>query len=282
MQGAERPRLYKTDGVVLKQMPLGEADRLLTIYSDALGKLRAVARGVRRPRSRLAGHLEPLTHVRLLVARGRNLDIVTGAETLEGFPKLRRDLGGVARGLVCAELVDAFTVEGQPNQPLLELLVETLGWLEEGAGDALLWHYAFHVLRLTGFMPELHRCVSCGKAVLPDQHSFSPGLGGVVCAECVRAGMPGVQPPGAGAPVLPLSLSAIKVLRHFRDHAYDAVEGLRLGPELLRELDRLLGGYVRYLLERELKSSAFLARLDRLSRDPVALGPRPAARPRGP
>jgi DNA repair protein RecO (recombination protein O) len=280
MQGTDRPRLYKADGVVLKQMPLGEADRLLTIHTDALGKLRAVARGVRRPRSRLAGHLEPLTHVRLLVARGRNLDVVTGAETLRGFPRLRDDLGSIARGLVCAELVDAFTVEGQPNQPLLDLLVETLARLEEGAGDSLLWHYVFHVLRLTGFMPELHNCVVCGKEVLPDRHSFSPGLGGVVCAECVRAGMPGVQPTGAGAPVLPLSLSAIKVLRHFRDHSYDAVEGLRLGFDLLRELERLLGGYVRYLLERALKSSAFLARLDRLSRDSVARGPQAPARPR--
>jgi DNA repair protein RecO (recombination protein O) len=268
----ERPRIYKAEGVVLKQVPLGEADRLLTVYTASLGKLRVVARGVRRPRSRLAGHLEPLTHVRLLVARGRTLDVVTGADTIEGFPRLRASLNAVARALVCAELVDAFTEEGQPSPPLLELLVVTLGRLEAGADDAIMWRHAFHVLRLTGFMPELHVCVSCAATVLPGQHAFSPGLGGVVCSACAGAGTRMVHPERAGTPVLPLSLRAIKVLRHFRDHSPDAVEGLRLSPELLRELERLLGGYIRYLLEREIRSSAFLARLDRLPAAPAPTG----------
>ena len=265
MQGADRPRIYKTEGVVLRHSPLGEADRLVTVFTSSLGKLRAVARGVRRPRSRIAGHLEPLSYARLLVARGRTLDVVTGAETVRSFPLLRGNLESVARGLFCAELADAFTPEEQPNQPLLDLLLATLGRLDEGAGAALVWYYAVHVLRLTGYMPELHSCVSCGAAILPDQHAFSAGLGGAVCPECVRGGMPRAQPQHAG-PVSPLSLDAMKLLRHFQSQPYEAVQGLTLPTALVRELERVLGGAIRHLLEREVKSAALLARLERLPR----------------
>ena len=261
---SDRPRTYKTEGVVLRHASSGEADRLLTIYTLDYGAIRVVGRGLRRPKSRLAGHLEPLVHVALQLARGRGMDVVTGADSLHEHTALRNSLEGIARSLVCAEMVEAFAPEEHPNPELYRLLVDTLGLLNDGEGDRLLWYFAFHVLRLTGYMPELQGCVACSTAVQPDQHLFSPGLGGVVCLDCAKGGDPAGPGERAGAPLLPLSLNALKVMRYFRDHSYETVQGLRVDGELAGELQRVLGGYIHYLLEREVRSSAFLAVLSRL------------------
>ena len=263
--GHDKPRTFKTEAVVLRHAPAaGEADRLLTLYTLHFGALRVVGRGLRRPGSRMAGHLEPLTHVGVQLARGRSRDVVTGADTLHGYAALRGSLEGIARGLVCAELVEAFAPEEQPNPELFAALTEALALLNAGEGDPLLWHFAFHVLRLTGYMTELHQCVVFGVTVQPEQHLFTPGLGGVVCLACARDGDPGGPHERAGAPLLPLSVTALKVLRHFRDHPYAAVRQLRIGPALALELQRVEGGYIRYLLEREVRSAALLEQLPRL------------------
>ena len=260
----EKPRTFKTEGIVLRQTSSGEADRMLTVYTRDFGTLRLVARGLRRPNSRLAGHLEPLVHASLQLARGRGPDIVTGADTLHGHTALRNSLEGIARGLVCAELVEAFAPEEQANPELFHLLLHAITMLNEGEEDRLLWHFAFHVLRLTGYMPELQQCVVCGAQVQPDQHLFTPGLGGVVCLRCARGGDPGGPHERAGTPLLPLSVNALKVLRFFRDHPYEDVRGLRIDGALMREMERVEGGYIRYLLEREVHSAEFLSRLSRL------------------
>ena len=160
----EKPRTFKTEGIVLRQTSSGEADRMLTVYTRDFGTLRLVARGLRRPNSRLAGHLEPLVHASLQLARGRGPDIVTGADTLHGHTALRNSLEGIARGLVCAELVEAFAPEEQANPELFHLLLHAITMLNEGEEDRLLWHFAFHVLRLTGYMPELQQCVVLRRA----------------------------------------------------------------------------------------------------------------------
>jgi DNA repair protein RecO (recombination protein O) len=237
----DRPRLSKTEALVLKHLPMGEADRVLTLFTADRGKVRALARGVRRPGSRLAGHLEPLVYTRLMLARGRNLAVVAGAETLRGFSRLRGNLEGTARALVCVELVDAFSPEEQANPPVLALLLETLEWLEAGEGERLLRYFELHLLQHLGYLPELYQCVACRAQVLPDQHAFSPGLGGVVCLSCVGRGLPGGAQGKVSTPVLPLSVNALKVLRHFHGHRYQELLELHLKPPLLSELDRLMG-----------------------------------------
>ena len=260
----DRPRLYKTEAVALKHMPLGEADRVVTLFTPDLGKVRASVRGVRRPTSRLAGHVEPLVRSRLMLARGRNLDIVTAAETLQGFSAVRQDLEQLGRAMVCAELVDAFSPEGQGNRPLYDLLVEALELLESGEGDWALRYFEFHLLGLTGYMPELHRCVGCGGEVQPGQNAFSPGLGGVVCLSCVEGGLPRLPPERAAGPLIPLPLEALKVLRYVQGHTYQEVRRIRLDVPLARGLERLLRSYTSYLLERGLRAPEFLESVRRL------------------
>ncbi|MBI4233978.1 MAG: DNA repair protein RecO [Chloroflexi bacterium] len=259
----DKPRLYTTEAITLRRAPTGEADQLVTLYTPYLGKLRAVARGARRPRSKLGGHLEPLNYARLLLARGRSLDTVSQAETLRAFPGLRTNLDNLARGIYIAELVDAFTPDEHPNTPVFRLVLEALGRLEEGEGELLLRHFELHLLEHLGYRPELYTCVQCRSPITPNAHVFRPSLGGVVCLRCQGQG-PGL--------VLPLSVDALKTLRYLQGHAYGDVRRLRLSPALARELERLSQTYFREQMERELRSAAFLETVRRTPPAPPAVG----------
>ena len=117
-----RPRVYKTEAIVLRHDPLGDTDKILTLYTPYLGKLRAVAKGVRRPTSKLAGHVEPLTRSAMMIARGRNLDIVTQSHTIDSFVSLRDDLVRTTQAIYSTELLELFTVENDPTPQCISFL----------------------------------------------------------------------------------------------------------------------------------------------------------------
>ena len=245
-----RPRTYKTEGIVLKQMPLGEADRILTLYTTDLGKLRAVARGVRRPKSRLAGHLEPLTRATVSVSEGRSLDHIAEAETLQSYRRLREDLELVSKALYLADLVDSFTVDRSPSLALFNLLAGSLARLESArSSDTVLRYFEVQLLHTSGFGPELRECVECRAALEPATHHFCAAAGGILCAGCG---------PSAKGSLVPLSVNAIKVLRFFQREPPDAVDALEVPPHVLRETARALRSYTTYVLERDLKSARFM------------------------
>ena len=245
-----RPRTYTTEGIVLKQMPLGEADRILTLYTTDLGKLRAVARGVRRPKSRLAGHLEPLTRTRVSVSEGRSLDHIAEAETLQSYRRLREDLELVSKAMYLADLVDSFTVDRSPSTALFYLLAGSLARLESARSvDSVLRYFEVQLLHTSGFGPELSECVECRTALEPATHLFCPAAGGILCARCG---------PSAKGSLVPLSVNAIKVLRFFQREPPDAVDALGVPTHVLRETARALRSYTTYVLERDLKSARFM------------------------
>ena len=245
-----RARTYKAEGVVLRQAPIGEADRILTLYTREMGKLRCVARGVRRTKSRLGGHLEPLTHVLVSLAEGRTLDVITEAQTLQSFRGLSEDLQRVSKGVYLSELVDTFSVENSPNLAVFDLYLNTLGGLQGAESPSQLMRYfEIALLGQSGFGPELHRCVDCRSVLEPGDHLFSCLKGGILCAECR------VLP---GEALLPLSLNSVKVLRYLQREDYGSVSRLRVPLVYLREVERLLTTYVRHVLERELKSAEFM------------------------
>ena len=246
-----RLRNHKTEGVVLKQMPLGEADRILTILTPDVGKVRAVARGVRRAKSRLGGHLDLLNQVSVSLSEGRSLDAVNEAEAFRSFRVLREDLERVSKALYMAELADGFSVENAPGFEVYRLLVDSLSWLEKTARpDLLLRHFEVHLLEHSGYRPELRSCVECRSHLEPADHAFSPAMGGVLCHECR---------PGAGRSVVPVSMNCMKILRFLhRESRFANVESLRVSTSLLRETERLLRSYLRFLGEREVKSAEFM------------------------
>ncbi|MEW6567386.1 MAG: DNA repair protein RecO [Chloroflexota bacterium] len=246
-----RDRLYRTEAVVLRRQDLGEADRLLTLYTPGRGKLRVVAKGVRLPRSRKAGHLELFTRVDLLVARGRELDVVTQAEALQTYDGLRRDLVRFGHAAYAVELVDCFGVE-EENRPLYRLLTETLERLADGEPPGtVLRFFELRLLELAGYRPQLFSCVSCNAEIRPQAQYFSGRDGGVLCPKC-----------GSGRKqAQPISLAALKVLRHFQRSSYAAAAAVRVGRATQAEVQRLMEEYLTHLLERRLHTPAFLRRL---------------------
>ena len=247
---AARLRIFKTHGVVLKQMPLGEADRILTICTPDAGKLRAVAKGIRRTKSRMGGHLEPLTHVSVSVSQGRSLDTITEAETIHSFRGLREDLQLVSRAVYVAELVDGFSVEQSPSTAVFGLLLDTLGRLQQtSSAQSLVRNFEVQLLKHTGFGPELHLCVECRSLVEPGDHLFSCAKGGVLCPQCR---------PRLGVATIPVSLNAMKVLRYFQREARAGAAMPNVPLAILNELQWILGTYITHVLERELKSTQFM------------------------
>ncbi len=244
-----RPRNYQTEAIIIKKIKLGEADRILTLYTPYLGKIRAVAKGVRRPRSKLAGHLELLTHSLVSLARGRNLDTITGSQTINSFLPLKSDLQLISYALYATELVEQFTADHIENRPLFQLLLETLHQLcQAGNNELALRYFELHLLNQVGYRPQLQQCVSCRRILEPTTNSFCPGAGGMLCPSCCQS-----QPL-----TRPVSVNALKVLRLLQSSGYDTVVKLKIDSELSHQLEMVMRDYLRYLLEREVKSAAWL------------------------
>jgi len=252
-----KPRTQTVEAIVLRHSDFGEADRLLVLYARGQGKLRALAKGVRRIRSRKAGHLQPLTATRLLLAQGRNFAIVTQAEAVATFPALRADLDRYTYAAYAAELADKFTFEGEDHPGLYRLLFDTLQRLENHPDpDLVIRYYEMRLLDLAGFRPELQHCTVCGEVIQPQPQFFSPLRGGVVCPQC------GESVPAA----LPVSTDALRYLRHFQRSSFQGAQRARPAAVVHREMERVMQGYLTVVLERRLNAPVFLQHLRRLSR----------------
>jgi DNA repair protein RecO (recombination protein O) len=255
------PRTYRATGLVLKNIPFGEADLLVNLYTRESGQLKAVARGARRSNSKMVGHFEPLTVAKLSLARGRSLDIVNQVEVTENFSSLKSALTTLARGLYVAELVDGFGSEGISNRQLYDLAIETLGAVQQHPSrELVLRRFELHLMRVTGFMPELFHCVECRNPLEPDQHRFSPDAGGTLCLGCTPYG---VQ-------VRSLSLRALKVLRLLHRSSINDLPPLHPHQPLEQEVKSLLGTSIRYWMDREIRSNSFLDHLEHSPRAEVS------------
>jgi DNA repair protein RecO (recombination protein O) len=255
-----KPRVYKTQAIVLRQRKLGEADKIVTLYTSHGGRLDAVAKGVRRTKSRLAGHLEPLTLGSYLLAEGRELDIVTQAETVDAYAGLRGDLERLSRGLYCAELVDRLTPERSEGNPIFRLLQEALGHLSTSPSyDLAVRRFELRLMDLLGYRPALSACAVCDTPLLPRANYWSVSGGGAICPDCADDSLR----------LAPLSLNALKMLRLIERGGFEEAARVRLSAELALELQACLGDYVRYVMERDVRSARFVESLRTLPQ-PVA------------
>lgn len=247
-----RERSLRVEAVVLRHSDWGEADRLLWLYTREQGKVRAIAKGVRKVRSRKAGHLEPFTRVGLLLARGREMLLVTQAETVDAYLPLREDLLRVGYASYVVELLDRFTYEEGENRALYRLLTETLSRLSNETDPLVaVRYYEIRLLDLVGFRPQLFECAVCGNAIQAEDQYFSAVDGGVLCPSC-----------GASHPTArPVSMTALKYLRHFQRSHYAEATRAVLSPAVNAEIERLMQYYLTYLLERALNSPEFLRRV---------------------
>lgn len=238
-------RLYRTEAVVLSRTDYSEADRIFTLYTPKLGKIRVIGKGVRRPNSRLGPHLEYFSRCQLMLAKGRDLDVITGAETIDSHIELRSDLDALGHASHMAELLNRLTEERQEQERAYDLLSQSLRFVCDGVNPFVVTrYYEFALTNLLGYRPELYRCVGCQKAITATSNSLSPRLGGLLCPEC--RGL------DAGARVL--TVNAQKFLRVLDRDGLAGALRLKLGEPLQAELENALGVYLRHLAERDLTS----------------------------
>jgi DNA repair protein RecO (recombination protein O) len=241
--------LYKEQGVVLRSAKLGEADKIVTVLTQGSGKVRAVAKGIRKTTSRFGGRLEPFTHVSLLVYRGRGaLDTITQADIISAHRPLREDLGLFAAGETMLEAADKVAEEHERNVRLFLLLLSGLRALAGRPQEPTVVAESFllKLLSLSGFHPSLSACAVCGM-VSPEL--FSSGQGGAVCTGCAEI--------DAG-PASPRALGYLAAIA--------AGDMAAVGNEPPREIvvrkeaRALLYGFAEYHLERRMRSLPMLAR----------------------
>ncbi len=247
---SRRPLTYTTDGVVVRVMDLGEADRIITLLTPIHGLIRGVAKAARKPGSKLGGHLDLLRHVSVSVRETRTLHGLSQVTTINGFRGLRDDLDRFSRASYISEMAERFSVEGGANQPLFRLLVQVLGLLEKTVNPEMLIHFfELRLLQLSGFAPELSRCVETGDDLEPGNHLYSPHRGGLVNSES--------RPVGESA-LLPASLNTIKLLRFLSRTDAEQADRMKVGEQENRQLSRILRAQVHHVLDRGLRSEAFM------------------------
>ncbi|HUB70110.1 MAG TPA: DNA repair protein RecO [Acidimicrobiales bacterium] len=185
--------LYRDRGVVLRTYKLGEADRIIVLLTVGHGKVRAVAKGVRRTKSRIGGRLEPLSNVELLLYEGRELDTVSQAEVIEPWRALHEDLSRLAQGLAMAEATEQVAQEREPSAPLYQMLVGALRTLVENPGPLVVASFYWKLLSLDGAGPMLDACARCGdEPPAKELVAFDIAEGGALCRDCRRGN--GISP----------------------------------------------------------------------------------------
>lgn len=254
---------------MLGRRDFGEADRILTLFTSDRGKVAAIAKGVRRVTSRRSGHVELFTYAHFVLAEGRNLDVVTQAETIRPYSGLREDLVRTTYAYHIAETTDRFVREGISSPETFYLLRDSLGALTDCEDPSLAARYfELRLLDQLGYRPELGRCPACGTVLEREGNCFSPEAGGAVCGQC-RGTLSDAQD---------LPEAAFRVLRFLQTREWAVARQVTLTPATRSVLESIMNAYVRHHLERELASVAFLRRLRSLGADgpPDPGGPRSA------
>lgn len=255
--------LYREEAVVLRTFRLGEADRIVVLFGVNRGKIRAVAKGVRKTKSRFGGRLEPTNRLALMLYEGRpgaagggrnHLEIITQAETVERFPAVRADLDRLAKASSLLEAVDGVSVERHGDRRLYAMLLGALRALAQANSALLVPAFFLKLLAGEGALGDLDTCSACGAPAGDFRHGgldsgavgFDFNHGGVLCPPCAGA---------VAAPVL--SADALALMRRILGGAL--VSALAEGPSrTTAEVDRLATRSLEHHIERRLRSVALL------------------------
>jgi DNA repair protein RecO (recombination protein O) len=235
--------LYHDQGVVLRTHKLGEADRIVTLLTKGHGKVRAVAKGVRKTKSRFGGRLEPTSHVRLLLYEGRELDIVTQAESIDHFRAIRDDLDRLGQAVSMLEAADQLALEREPNHRIYDMLVGALRTLADQGSPLVVPAFFLKLLALEGFRPQVESCLVCGDE--GPLVAWAIEDGGLRC---------GAHRQGAA-----VSGEAVVVLQDILGGRLGAALGQAQGP-VVAEVDHLAIRALEHHLERRLRSVTALHR----------------------
>ncbi|MFH1509407.1 MAG: DNA repair protein RecO [bacterium] len=251
---------YKTEGIILRKNNIFEADQIITFYTRHQGKLRAIAKGIRKAKSRRSGHLELFMLTDLIIANGKNLDVITSAENIEAYKHLRNDLEIYSQLGSVLEMVDLMTPEGHNDTRIFTLLKNTLEWLNENAQSKnrhiILRAFEIKLLTITGHAPVADKCVRCGRALKPQRNGFSDLLGGVVCSGCASKRDEAVA----------ISDGAIKLLRLITKNELATVAKISPEDQAWQNLEDILSDFIKAILDRHLPSKDFVRHIKALEK----------------
>jgi DNA repair protein RecO (recombination protein O) len=247
--------VQKTHAIVIRAYPLGEYDKIITFYTAEFGKVRAVARGMRRPKSRLGGSLELLNYGALVFYERTNKDlhVINDFDLIDGFDAVKADFDRTTYGCYLAELVNVIESEHSADQGVFHLLLRGFEALGE-TQDIRLLARAFELkfLDLAGFAPQLARCVACASPTLNPSLRFSPRLGGLLCVDC------STKDPNA----ISIVRGSCELMKHLRKSDLLQLNRLRASERNHRELKFVLSSFIAYHTERRLKSLEFIDGLE--------------------
>lgn len=241
--------LVKTRGIVMKHTNLGEADKIITLFTEQLGKIHVVAHGSRKSKSKLLSSTQIFSYSEYVLYRGRNLFTVSQAETKESFQVLLDDLYTLTYSSYIMELVDSQAVEEEANIDLFMLVLKALYLLTDKSVDKELLIRAFELLSMiiSGFMPELNECSLCKKSVHRNMR-FSARFGGIICEECRDKDEDSMN----------IDASTINVMRFIIKTDIEKVRKIKISKENKNEMKKIMKNYIKYYLEKDFKSLEFL------------------------
>lgn len=261
--------LYKVKAIVLGGRDIGEADKIITLYSEERGKIKAVAKGIRKTKSKFGSSLELFTLSRLLIyskndymkqvrlagsSRHNSLDIISDAQIQDSFKNLRKDLAGFAYGNFLVELVDRLTGEGEPGgQRMFHLLKEFLGLCKElSSTRVLIYGFTFRLFNTLGYYPRIDKCVVCSTAVKSGRDSnFSVSQGGILCNSCKKV----------DGSVSPLSTPSLQYFKQLMRMEPRRLSRLKILPYCEREMENIVQDYLDFYLEKNMVSFSFLKKM---------------------
>ncbi len=243
--------LYKTDALVVRARNYGEADKILTLFSREFGRIQAIAKGVRKPKSKLRGGVQLFSHSSFLLHKGKSLDTVSQVEQKESFLWLLEDLERLTHAAYMAELLDAALWENEEGQEMF-LLTLTCFYLMQSLEPRLVTRcFEFRLMQLLGYKPQIEACVVCSAPVNGEKRQFSSDLGGVLCSRCGYQDHQSIEVSGG----------ALAVINQLLKMDLRKLDRLKIPPQLGREIERLSRQFLMAKLEKRFRSLDFLSKL---------------------
>jgi len=253
-QGGILSLYNKTEAIVLGQRDFGEADKVVTLYTKDFGKLRAVAKGVRRIKSRFGSSMELFSqsHLMLYMQRKRDLYIVTGSNIIRTHKELRENFDSFVTGSCIVELVDKLTEQEEPNLYLFSLILDAFHQIPEQDREIILAIFVIKVLANSGYKLNLEKCVACGKPIpLIEQKKLSVQQGGLLCSRCQSRDLQAVD----------VSSLVLEYLKKFEIVNLAKIGRIDLEPSVKDELKRIVHFYLSHYLPGGLRTEEFMEKL---------------------
>jgi DNA repair protein RecO (recombination protein O) len=241
----------KTKGIVIRGTNFGEADKILTVLTERFGKVKVMAKGIRKIKSHMAGALEPFIISDLMLYEGKTFYLVTGASIVYDFPKLHVDLLKTSTAFYVGELIDRFLEEHQQAPEIFSLFVEVLDSIESEEKSLLVSAFELKIVEHSGYKPELYECVHCQEKIREEKNYWDGIEGGLICEKCQREHKHGRE----------IYNNTIKLFRFIQKNPIEEIRRIQAKSDISIEASDILERYIANILERELKSKKFLKSL---------------------